>query len=416
MTSDSERPVPVRVAAVRELAGAWARGLDAMADEMYAYLARRIPEAAGQDEELAGLTLASCASNIEAILSMIRHGIPVAATEAPVAALEHARVMAQRGASIDATLRFYRLGHEHFWERWSATLATEIEDRNELGDALRQTASFIFDYIDIVSSRVSAEHIAERERLQRRAAVVRDDVVRAVLAGEAVDVAAAERALGHPLSRAQLAFVCWTVHDPAGLEGTAHAVAGALGATRALLVADGPQALAGWVVPQGRGVGDPDAVQAALAGGGDVLVAFGEVGVGREGFRRSREQADRARRIAELSGQHGPAVLRYGDVALVDLLSRDLDAARDFVAEQLAGLTGLDAATTGLRATLLAVLSPQGGVASAARELGLHRNTVLQRVRRAEALRGRPLDDGAADLHAALLLASTLGGAVLGDG
>ena len=83
---------------------------------MYAFIAERVPEARA-DEEIAGLTLASCASNIETALSMVRHGIPASATEAPVAALEHARQMATRGASIDATLRFYRLGHAFFWER-----------------------------------------------------------------------------------------------------------------------------------------------------------------------------------------------------------------------------------------------------------------------------------------------------------
>jgi hypothetical protein len=53
----------------------------------------------------------------------------------------------------------------------------------------------VFAYIDAVSARVSAKLIAERER---RAAALRADVVRAVLAGEPVDPVAAERALAHP--------------------------------------------------------------------------------------------------------------------------------------------------------------------------------------------------------------------------
>jgi hypothetical protein len=56
----------------------------------------------------------------------------------------------------------------------------------------------VFAYIDAVSARVSAKLIAERERRQRRAAALRADVVRAVLAGEPVDPVAAERALAHP--------------------------------------------------------------------------------------------------------------------------------------------------------------------------------------------------------------------------
>ncbi|MBA2348660.1 MAG: hypothetical protein H0V81_10235, partial [Solirubrobacterales bacterium] len=202
-------PSEVTISEVRELAAVWARDLDTLAQEMYAFLTARIPEASA-DPEIAGLTLASCASNVEAVLSMIRHGIPASATEAPVAALEHARRMAARGGGIDATLRFYRLGHAFFWERWSAALVEAVPEPDRLVVAMRETAAFVFDYIDSISTRVGAEHVAEGERRQRRAAIVRADVVRAVLAGEEVDREAAERALGHPLTGGQLALVCWT--------------------------------------------------------------------------------------------------------------------------------------------------------------------------------------------------------------
>ncbi|MCW3039919.1 MAG: hypothetical protein JWM31_1824, partial [Solirubrobacterales bacterium] len=221
-------PAEVTISEARELAGLWARDLDAVAQEMYAYLTARLPEVAG-DPDIAGLTLASCASNTEAVLSMIRHGIPASATEAPVAALEHARRMAARGGGVDATLRFYRLGHAFFWEKWSAALVEAVPDRERLVVALRETAAFVFDYVDSISSRVGAEHVAERERRQRRAAIVRADVVRAVLAGEDVDRTAAERALGHALGGPQLAFLCWTDGDPALLERAAVAVAHAFG-------------------------------------------------------------------------------------------------------------------------------------------------------------------------------------------
>ena len=80
---------------------------------MFDYLAAQIAELK-EDETTRALTLASCASNLESLLSMIRHGIAADRAEAPVASLAHARHMAARGASIDATLRFYRLGHAWF--------------------------------------------------------------------------------------------------------------------------------------------------------------------------------------------------------------------------------------------------------------------------------------------------------------
>ncbi|MGE4427968.1 MAG: PucR family transcriptional regulator [Solirubrobacteraceae bacterium] len=401
----------VSVPAVRTLAGTWARNLDAMAQEMYEFLAERIPHA--DEPDIAGLTLASCASNIEAILSMIRHGIPATATEAPVAALEHARKMAVRGYGIDATLRFYRLGHAYFWERWSTELVAAIEDRDELVTAMRETAVFAFHYIDAVSSRVGTEYLAERDRRQRRAAVVRDDVVRALLAGEPVDPAAAEPALGHQLRGPQRAVLWWTDDgDQTTLERAAGVLARAVG-VRPLLVPDGPDALGGWFggdhpLPDGWSTLVRDAAP-------DVHVALGGVHEGIEGFRRSRDEADRARRVARLGGRRAPTVTAYVDIALADLLSRDLDAARAFVRGELGPLAGPGPAAQRARDTLAVVAAPGGGIATAARELGVHRNTVLQRVRRAEELRGRPVDERPGELHAALVLARILGASVLDD-
>lgn len=414
MASSSPSPAEVTVPEVRELAAAWARDLETVAEEMYAYLAARIPEA-GADEEIAGLTLASCASNIEAVLSMIRHGIPASATEAPVAALEHARRMAARSGGIDATLRFYRLGHAFFWERWSAALVDAVPDRDRLVVAMRETAAFVFDYIDSISARVASEHLAERERRQRRAAIVRADVVRSILAGETVDRAGAERALGHQLSGPQLAFVCWTEGDPAALERAALALAAACGCGRPLLLADGPQALGGWLA-LASGAGErasADLAGAAAAAAPEVHVALGGAIAGVAGFRTSREQAERARRVTTLTGARPPSLTPFADVALVDLLSRDLEAARAFAQAELGGLAGGGVAGARARDALLAVGAPGGGLAAAARALGVHRNTVLQRVRRAEELRGRPVTERPAELHAALLLAQVLGAAVL---
>src|SRR5581483_8167728 len=135
-----ESPPPVTSPEVRTLAAQWARDLTPFAEEMYRDLAARIP-AARADEELAALTLAACSANIEAVLSMMRTGIPAAATEAPVASIEHARRMAARPGGLDDTLRFYRLGHAFFWSRWVAALVDAIEDRDRLVIALQESAA-----------------------------------------------------------------------------------------------------------------------------------------------------------------------------------------------------------------------------------------------------------------------------------
>ena len=112
----SQGSTEITVREVRALATALLPEVATLAEAMLEYLLERIPEAGG-DEEIEGLTLGSCSSNIEQVLSMVRHGIPVSATEAPVTALEHARAMAARGHSVDVMLRFYRLGQAYFMQR-----------------------------------------------------------------------------------------------------------------------------------------------------------------------------------------------------------------------------------------------------------------------------------------------------------
>lgn len=392
---------------VHELARHWRPKIEEIADGMYHALAAQIPVAQA-DPELAALTRASCTSNVETILTMFDRDLPASAAETPRTALEHARVMAQRGAEVDDTLRFYRLGLGYFVQLWSAGLREAGIPSERLLDGLEGTTAFMVEYIDIVSSRVSAEHLAERERRQRRAVVIRADVVRALLDGEQLDPASAERTLNHRLGGDQLAFLCWSGRPTSQLERAAGRIAAAAGAERPLLVLDGPQALGGWLVPGDGGTIDRAALASALETVPGVSAAFGSVGRGVQGFRTSRSEAERARRVAELVGADGPPCVHFEDVALLDLLTRDLDAAAAFVRAELGDLAAPDPAIAELRRTLLAVVGPRGGVAHAARAGSLHRNTVLHRVRRAEALRGRPADERPAELHAALLLADRL--------
>ena len=345
---------------------------------------------------------------------MFRHGIDVAAAEAPVTALEHARAMASRGHSVDVMLRFYRLGHEYFTEKLSDSLTDWIDDPTVALRTFIDLERFGFRYIDRISSLVAAEYVAELDRRQNQARAERDDVVRALLAGERVDNARAERVLSHRLTGRQIGFVCWVDDRGVDLEGFARQVGRYLGAGHSLVVADGPLAVWGWASITGD-------VRTSLTGMAtefpgereNVHIAVGSPHPGAAGFRTSHLEALRTRRVIELSGRAAPSITEFSDVALVDAISRDLDAARAFVAAQLGDLARDDAKERGERATLLAVLDAQGSLTTAARTLGIHKNTVLQRVRRAEERRGRPATIEVAELHAALLVCDVLGASVL---
>jgi hypothetical protein len=222
LTDNRGRGAPVVAAPeARRLAAVWARDLEARAEQMLDFLAAHIGELR-EDAATAEITLAACSGNLQVLLSMIRHGISADRTEAPLASLEHARHMAARGAGIDVTLRFYRLGHAWFTEHWSAALVENVPDPARLLDGVRESIAVGFAYIDIVSSKVSAEPVAERDRRQRRATAVRAEAVRGLLAGEPC----------FTLAGPVLAFICWNAADPAPLEQAVRALTAHLGTTR----------------------------------------------------------------------------------------------------------------------------------------------------------------------------------------
>ncbi|WP_332645012.1 PucR family transcriptional regulator [Aeromicrobium sp.] len=382
------------------------------ADDMFDYILERIPEA-GADDEIRGLTLGSCSSNLEAALSMVRHGIDVSAATAPVTALEHARAMAARGYSVDVMLRFYRIGHAFFSERILTEITKVVPDPTLALAVVANLQRFSFAYADRISSEVAAEYVAELDRIQNRVRAARTDAVRGLIVGDKIDLGRAESALSHRLTGWQTAFICWTDRDDAELGRVGAAVGAHFGSLHPLLVPDGVQALWGWVASAHA----PDVTPTNLEALSDQLpsavrISLGTPAEGPSGFRNSHAQAQRGRRIAELSGR-GASVTSYAEIALVDTMIGDLALARAFVMTELGSLATVGAREDEERRTLLAVLDAQGGLAAAAEELGVHRNTVLQRIRRAEERRGRPATERVAELHAALRLVDVLGPVML---
>jgi len=397
---------------MRRTAAALLGNVSKYADDMFEYILERIPEA-GADADLRGLTLGSCSSNLEAVLSMVRHGIDVSAASAPVTALEHARAMAARGYSVDVMLRFYRIGHAYFTERILAKLNDVVPDPALAMAVAADLQRYGFAYVDRISSEVAAEYVAELDRMQNRVRAARTDAVRGLIAGDQIDLQRAERTLSHRLTGWQTAFVCWTDREDVDLARVGTTVGSHLGTPHPLLVPDGGQALWGWVsTAEAPELARDDLTSLVERIPKTVRISVGTPAQGAPGFRTSHTQAQRGRRIIELAGR-GPAVTAYAELALVDAMSSDLDLARTFVATELGALAAAGQREEAERETLLAVLDAQGGLAAAAETLQVHRNTVLQRLHRAEERRGRPATDRVAELHAALRLVHVLGPVVL---
>ena len=358
------------------------------------------------DADLRASTYASTESVLRLLAEMIASGRPAAEAEPPAAAIDYARDLVRHGLPIDTLLRAYHVGQATFFDRWVATLRDQIEDPLALAGAIEQGGAWTFDYLRTLTPDLIRRYAAERERWVRSAAALRIETIRALVDGEPGDVATASRRLRYELERAHLAFVVWNDEpdesDLGALELQAAKIAGALGSASPLLVPLGGHVIAAWIGSRGELPAPP----AALPDGASA--AFGRPGSGVDGFCRSHRQALSARRVAQLARRRPGTVTSFADVALTALASVDERAAREFVAAELGALAADEEDVRRLAATLRAYLEERSSPRRTAQRLGVHENTIKNRVRAIEELRGRPADERIAETLVALRLARTI--------
>jgi hypothetical protein len=413
--ADIEESTPAIVLpSIRALAARWAADKQQdIADQMFDYITAGISSLI-DDDALTRMARGTCLGIVELVLAMMEHGIPADRAEPPVVATEYVRLIAERGIPLEDVLRSYRLGHACFARIWADAIMELTQDSAELVRGVRETERFLFAFIDVISSKVSAVYLQQREHLHSRISSARGDVVRAILAGDNVDITRAEVALGHCLTGPQLAFISWTDGDTTPLAQVAAAMQETLRVPRPVLVTSDDGTLSGWF-DMSRGARlriDALAVAAATAAP-QAHVALGVTLPGPNGFRRSRACAERTRRVIVLGANAPPTLTEWKTIALVDALCADLDAARELARVELRGLARGGDHLEMLRRTAHAFVVSGFSYAAAAASLHIHRNTALQRVKKAEALRGRPLGDRPAELLAALALLDTIGPTLL---
>jgi DNA-binding PucR family transcriptional regulator len=334
----------------------------------------------------------------------LRHELGSIRYHAPAAALAYSRHLARAGVPLAPILRSYRLGQEVLFAR-AAELALEESSGDEAVSALARIGALSFRFADGAMSDVAHEYETQRELFIRGTLAQRASTLQALLAGRTVDVAAAERSLGHRLDGRHIAVVAWSV-DPViegeAVAGAARELVSVLGAGRPLVATETEGEATLWTTPAATlPTGDLPALLPP-----HIRAAIGRPGRGVDGFVASKRQADLARFVAAM--RPGAAVTFYDDVALAAVLLRDLDAARAFAAEELGELGAETRAAAELRATLATLFANRYDQSSTAEVLGLHRNTIAKRLRRTEAILKRPIDARPRELEAALLIAEVL--------
>lgn len=412
VAADNDSPhLPASVRALAARLGAERHQVSA--DEMFDFIASALPEMQ-QDEKLACLAKGTCLGMVELTLAMIEHAIPADRAEAPVVAVEYAALAAERGLSLGDLLRTFRLGHACFGRILTDAIMDLDMEPTELASAVRESERFSFALVDVVSSRIGTLYIEECQRLHSRTVQQQRDVVRALLEGEAIDIRRAEKALGHRLTGPQMAFICWNDADTTALQRAVTVMQEALGAPQPVLLPFDDFVLSGWFDMSRRESLRCDVLAAAVtAAVPSTHVALGPVLPGLDGFRRSRKGAEGVRRVVDLSHRHPPTLTDWSSVSLVAALSADMDAMREIVRAELNSLTRLGDDAEMLRRTAQAFVASGYSYAAVASSLHVHRNTALQRVKKAQALRGRPLTERPAELLAALALVDAVGPSVL---
>ena len=399
-------------AAVRETAEELLPANPELGRGMAEHISSAIPEIAEiEDDELRAELLASAEANVDQVLRMLAHGARVDDIAVPHEAMDFLRGNVRRGLPLAVLLRSYRLGHAWLWEQWSEALQKRIEDSGELAAGQDESSAFMFAYVDRISGALVEEFGTEREQMLRSADQLRAETVRMILGAGPIDTEAASRRLGYELGRHHVAMrVSSGASEVEGLARAAGEAAATLATGEPLVIASGAARYDVWC-----GAFDPPATEPleSYEPPPRVLVAFGKPGRGVAGFRSSHGEAIQAARIGALVGDAKPSVTSYSRVELVSLLASDLPRARAFVATQLGPLADTGGTAERLRETVLAFLISGGSPTRVAEKLFVHKNTVVERIKRAEEMLGRGVNESPIELEAALTLVSSLGHAVL---
>jgi hypothetical protein len=376
-----------------------------LADTVHGHLAEL-------EEDMRPWTLQAARSNLGVIVTMMREGDDPAGAEPPPEAIGYAKEYVVRGLELSLMQRAYRTAQGVFGGIILEQLRAATDDADLLAEAMAFFNAWIFAWVETIERKLTDVYMDEHEGWVRGAVAIRAAEVRALLAGAgADDPAAVSLRLGYELDRFHVAFVVWSEeagerpgdagHLFAAMERAAVGVARSLGAGPPLTVAEGRH-LACWAGR--RSAPDLSRLRLPRAGARGLSVAAGTPAPGVEGFVASHREARLARRVVQLRGGTG-AVATYPDLALEALLTEDPDAARRFVDRELGPLAAGDDAAARLASTLAIFLEEGASFVRAGRRLGIHANTVAYRVRRAEALLGRPVAERQLELRVALRLA-----------
>jgi hypothetical protein len=346
-------------------------------------------DAALAEEEVAEFVQGS----LEALLGCLRSGVLPASC--PPADAECAATAARLGnlkLLLDGYLRM-QTEVVRCWFEVVEEAEADPEIRNEL---LRHGVELLSRYAELLQGWLTERFQRSLEHLSRNREQRRTHLVRALLAGD--EEAADELELD--LGQHHVGLVA------EGEEAAPAAQRWAKALERPLLLI-GPigRSWWGWLsAARPLSLGEERRLQASVPSEGARL-AFGLEGYGVEGFRATHSQAVRAQEIGRKLRE---PLTYFGDVAVAALASSNPRDARAFVLHELRGIDEESPGAARIRETILAYFAAGHNAASAAAALGIHQQTVTNRLLAAEERLGHPVASRRVELETALRLRALL--------
>lgn len=395
------RPAALRGREARDHVATLAERLDAgvLADHLATTLEREVYLGFADHPGLFDLVRAACDAKVRLLREVLAGELAFEDLEAPESvALAHA--LAHAGVPVETVERSYRVGQEAVWQWWLDQVDVYVARTGApMADILRATSPVMFGFVDQMLSLTLGSYNDALDDQRRMAGDRRRRLVEQILDGT-LDAPGpdAERLLRYRLEGTHVAVAL----EGAGsmTERAAARLHDALGGAGLLVVAarTSPRTTA-WM----RLAAPLDATRRATVD--RVLrdarqrAALGEPGEGLAGFRATHADAQIALRVQQALGPDAAPVTWAREVR-IEALGLGSEPARRLVATELEALRAL---APPLRATLEAWLVTGSNVGAAAR-LGVHEQTVRNRLRLIEQELGGALRERRTELHVALRL------------
>ncbi len=411
---------------LQPIAGNLRQSAAAVAAETVATVRGEVPELF-VDSQAVDEALTSTEESVRLFAQLLEVGGDPAHSDLPPSTLAILRSAVWRQIPLSWYLRLYRLSVEHVWRLLHRRIVDETSEGDDGALAVDLATTMLLQFVDRAMTRAEEAYEVERETWLQGAAASRSAAVDDVLADRDHDVQALSARLRYDLTRHHVGVIVWIDHASAvaaslpALSEVVAQMARANGAEASITHPLSSSAVAGWFCSRRAFGSDVELgleTSDSLVIPEGVRVAAGQSAQGIEGFRLTHTQAGHARRVAALRGSEHDDVTRYEDIAVIALCAADPEHATRFVRQTLGPLAADDEATYRLATTLHVYLRENRSRARAAAELSVHPNTVDYRVRQAEELLGRGIDENSLELRVALTLLPVLSrlGATPGHG